>query len=85
MIYNGLTMMVAEPLAQHLAFYAIGIVLGLALGAATGQQYVREHHGGRPPASIVAWIGVGSLATGLVLGWAIDSFIAYQNYLRMAR
>jgi small basic protein len=78
-------MMVNSPLTQHLIFYAIGIALGIAMGTAVGQQYVREHHRGNPPRNLVTWIGVGSLALGIVLGWAIDSFITYQNYLRMTR
>ena len=76
-------MMVGQPLVQHIVFYGVGIALGLALGAALGQQYVREHHEGRPPRATLFWILVGSLTLGLVSGWAIDSFIAYQNYLRM--
>jgi small basic protein len=78
-------MMVNSPLAQHAVFYVVGIALGLALGAAVGQQYIREHHRGNPPRNLVTWIGVGSLVLGVVLGWAIDAFITYQNYLRMAR
>ena len=78
-------MMVSSPVGQHVVFYALGIILGLALGVATGQQYVREHHGGVAPRTTVIWIGIGSLVLGVALGWAIDAFIAYQEYLRIAR
>jgi len=78
-------MMVSSPLGQHVVFCLLGITLGVALGVAMGQQYIREHHGGVAPRSTVVWIGIGSLLVGLALGWAIDAFITYQQYLRMSR
>ena len=78
-------MMVSSPSGQHVVFYVLGIILGLALCVATGQQYIREHHGGVAPRATVIWIGIWSLVVGVALGWAIDAFVGYQEYLRLTR
>jgi hypothetical protein len=77
--------MVSSPLGQHVVFYVLGIILGVALGVATGQQYVREHYGGAAPRATIVRIAIGSLVVGVALGWAIDAFITYQEYLRVSR
>jgi NhaP-type Na+/H+ or K+/H+ antiporter len=58
--------------SESLPYWIFGMLLSFALTAAVGTPLVREH--GR---KLVPWLAVFTVLLGLVLGYAIASYIAY--------
>jgi uncharacterized membrane protein YciS (DUF1049 family) len=58
--------------SEHLAYWLFGIALGAGITAAIGRNFVRERG-----ARVIPILVVTGLCLGLILGWAVDGFIAY--------
>jgi hypothetical protein len=61
--------------SEHLAYWAFGLALSAALTVAVGRSLVGERGAGVIPA-----LCVFALLFGLLLGWAIDGYIAYVRF-----
>jgi MFS family permease len=62
-------------MTEQTLFYAVGMVLGFAIGGAIGASFV-ERFGRR---KVLPYLLVFSLGTGLVLGWAINEWLAFYR------
>ncbi len=60
---------------DHLLYYGVGLAVGIAIGSAVGVTFAKEHHNRRllPIALAI------SVLLGLLLGYAIDSYIAFVH------
>jgi hypothetical protein len=59
---------------EGLAYYFFGVALSGALTIAVGRSLVSEHG-----AKIVPALCIFALLFGVIVGWAIDGYIAYVN------
>ncbi len=55
--------------------YAFGMALSIALGAAIGNAWVREHYYGVWTRNVVIVLAVIVVAFGLILGWAMATWL----------
>jgi hypothetical protein len=60
--------------SQHAVFWVVGMIVGCALGGATGQSFVQEH--GR---RLIPLFVVLALAAGLLIGWALNAWIDFVH------
>ncbi|HTJ27462.1 MAG TPA: hypothetical protein VMA36_14980 [Candidatus Limnocylindria bacterium] len=62
-------------MTERTLFYAVGMVLGFAIGGGIGPSFV-ERFGRR---KVLPYLVAFSVASGLVLGWAINEWLAFYR------
>jgi MFS family permease len=62
-------------MTERTLFYAVGMVLGFAIGGGIGSSFV-ERFGRR---KVLPYLLAFSIVTGLVLGWAINEWLAFYR------